>query len=337
VTIESYLDTLCLELQGRMPDSVADERLFELETHLHMAEANYQSQGLEIQEATHRAILDLGSARVVSDDLVRQHMGYGLRSKWSLIRWFAPIMFFGLSAPFLVQLVVNFFTPQSYQWVDPICGVGCWVSLVCFGLLIWRTRRWLAAPIAGWSCPLTVLAIFVLAFIGMPPGHLAARDWQELRSGAAELLKAEQPQIEAMNEWERGDPPTDEGPTAERVSTEVNIPFFPLPWIRTSYSYELKPMNGADSRQAWAIYGAAYAEDLEQYMRVFSAPARPTSDSGPYQFRMAWDYCRKIAGSMAVGVALLFAWNAVFLALARLTDGLRNEKLRNHLSSTVVR
>ena len=45
MTIDSYLDALRSSLAGRMPGSIADQRLRELETHLWMSAADHRNQG----------------------------------------------------------------------------------------------------------------------------------------------------------------------------------------------------------------------------------------------------------------------------------------------------
>lgn len=144
---ELYLVTLYAYLRKPLGEEIAGQRVAEIRSHLHLSIVDLRASGLSDDDAELDALRKLGSARMVADDLIRQHRGYGRKSAWVLallpISLFVAIDLIYIFAP---AIMLN----PSYVW-DVLRGYS-WVPIFAvFGWMVWQTRRWLVLPMVALS------------------------------------------------------------------------------------------------------------------------------------------------------------------------------------------
>jgi hypothetical protein len=151
--VEIYLSDVRKKLGKHMSEQVADIRIAELRSHLHLAIRDLAATGRSGGHAALQAIGNLGSSRVIADDLIYQHRGYRTRSAWLLAA-------FPISVLLAISVALYFVSwPLPWwPWVGQFSGV---VLFPAFAWAVWRSRRWLVGPVVIVTLVLCVLPAFL--------------------------------------------------------------------------------------------------------------------------------------------------------------------------------
>ena len=332
MSITRYLEELRIALTGRMPDSTIDSRLKEIKAHLKMSMQEHAQSSFE-REAELQAISEMGDAKVIAAQLVRQHRGYGTASARKLSGWTTLIVCLGVLCPFLVvQMTV--LNPNWASHIHPLWEVGSVIGIGAFGVQVWRTRRWLAGPVSVWMC----LNLFVVTLISLvfATFTLNSADTKQMHTAAIRGQAALEPEREAVASWRRGNPPLDRGPVPISSESQSWLPLSPFPISsQESAGALLQAMPTASAKSAWTQYGALYAQDVakrngELWSEAHSATEPATLSNG----RIALNTVVLTSQMSSVVFAELLAWNGLFLFLAKGSDRMRNRRFRRSVSAS---
>lgn len=164
--IEAYLAVLNKHLEGRVRDDLRSQRVAELRSHLHLAIHDHMAGGMDEDASIRKSLQNLGSAKVVAEDLVRQHRGFDRKSPWILLT-----MPLGLLVVFQVLTFQGplFRENNGLYWTAMI--KWSWIPLfVVFALQVWRSRRWLVTPMVLFSLGLAVIPSAIFWSLGYVHG-----------------------------------------------------------------------------------------------------------------------------------------------------------------------
>jgi len=135
--VEKYLNDLDRLLSKRINEPRCSELVAEVRAHLSLAVKDLGT-GAEQQ-----AINELGSARMVAQELIRQETGMSIKPAWKLVR--VSLLFLILALA--LDLGVLFQQPTFGTMKLTMWSQGLFiVSLVGFGIVVFKSRRWLVVP-----------------------------------------------------------------------------------------------------------------------------------------------------------------------------------------------
>lgn len=152
--IDSYLAEIDRLLKRQMPEKLRLERIAEMRGHLHLSSRDLIDGGVAAEDAEKESLRNLGAAREVAENLIRQQCGYSRRSAWMLALF--PILLTLSSQAFLFVYLPGVPWWENY-WIPIMRWAGVPVYLA-FAWQVWRTRRWLVAPLSVASVALIVFA-----------------------------------------------------------------------------------------------------------------------------------------------------------------------------------
>ena len=167
--IESWLSSLDRELRGSVADVVREARVAEMRGHLHLSIQDLVSSGLSIEDAETEALRNLGSPLAVAGDFVRQARGFSRKSIW-LLAWFPMVI------TVLPNILFLFNFPQWQLWTAIWIAIMNWSGVpvyLAFAWQVWRTRRWLAFPVA--LVPLAMMFVAVMVYKPANPAYRVGR------------------------------------------------------------------------------------------------------------------------------------------------------------------
>jgi hypothetical protein len=161
--IENYLEDLDRALGNRVPDAVRLNRVAEMRGHLHLSVRDLMANGHSEDDAIEKAVRQLGSARDVAYQFIRQHRGPSRRSAWTLSIWAFGFVLLANALGFFLRSV-----PSLYiQW-DLVRDCS-WVPMFAlFGWFVWRSRRWLVLPVSAFTLLAAVVPAIVFHFTDCP-------------------------------------------------------------------------------------------------------------------------------------------------------------------------
>lgn len=152
--LDAYLNEVQKILSRHLPEQARAEKLAELRSHLHLACKDARKQAGSDDDAAREAIRQMGSARVVAEDLIRQYKGFDTKSEWVLAE--KPLaLAVAISAGFYIY--PWFPGINAMEWRIQTMRWSGLLLLGVFGWSVWRSRRWLVRPLAIFTVAWAVL------------------------------------------------------------------------------------------------------------------------------------------------------------------------------------
>lgn len=161
-TVADYLARLQSRLLRKMPKSVADEHVLEIELHLRESIADELAQGKSEAEAELAAIRALGSDVLIAESLIWHHRGLNSCSDWR---------FAWVPAAILISYGALAWGVVDVRWHYPswISTYAIWVPalfVTTFSISCWRSRRLLLKPIAVAASVFLAVILFTYCLFG---------------------------------------------------------------------------------------------------------------------------------------------------------------------------
>jgi uncharacterized membrane protein len=245
---DEYLARLQTRLERKLPKDKAAQKTAEIRSHLLLA--------LETNPDENQALLEMGSDRLLADDLIRAETGITKRSAW---RWTAlPAALIVLTYLFIYN------TPQAGLGLAWMAGVVFVVLLGLFLSACLRSRKWLVLPLVAVIFPTTLAASLLLAY------HRGEFDREVLanryRSMKAEVARYDD-QVATARKFAAGlrssDPAYRNAPQ-ERPRMVLN-PYIPFskPHPQGTVLHPKRVYTVAEASRLWKLNGAAYVAQLE--------------------------------------------------------------------------
>jgi hypothetical protein len=155
--IDSYLSVLDRALRRQLQDDLRQSRIQEMRSHIAMSIQDLKAQGKSQDDAEQEALRNLGPAKFLAGDLIRQSRGYGHKSQWLLAM--PPLLILLMLGAFswTLSLTIPWASPEWASVLWWITKISAPLILVVFALRVWQTRRWIVTPI--------VIATLLLVFL----------------------------------------------------------------------------------------------------------------------------------------------------------------------------
>jgi hypothetical protein len=319
-----YLGQLEQQLTKRISDEFASRCFRELEGHLLAARAAYEELGENATEAERRAILDLGPVRLVARDLARQYRDTGRQDEPAL----GMALLFGLflSYGFVSFALAYGFYSFAVLSAMPSVMLCCSAAIVgAIGWRTWKTRRWLVRPLLGWisGAVIAVLAVSLFADIRRAETSRASGEQARMIRESENALLRDRAAVMA---WRQGAPPLTQGPSPVAYTQQTFLPLVPwaFSWVGSSEP-SLTAMAAKTAKRAWATHGEAFAQTLPMKEEQL---ARQKSVNFAF---VAENMVRNGGSALVFLLAIVTAWNGLFLALAAAFDRLEVTRFRRRL------
>ncbi len=265
--IDTYLEDLGQRLSPHVSPEKRDEILMELRSHLLMSRrAAIEELELSEEEADTIALRLMGFSELLAEDLVRRESGVESKPAWRL-----ALLPMGLFA--LAQIVPWVFSTRgSYElfWISDWLNYG---SLLAFVWAVWRSRRWLIAPIAV-VLTVCVAGVFLTMMLAPPAIWFGVSKGEALAGYRRQIVEATE-QIRAGELAMKGDLSavgTGDGFAAPELGTIQNsfsLPYLPFA-IRGGdsawYGRGTQPAAAA-AQEKWKAHGAGYLAQLKEQIR----------------------------------------------------------------------
>jgi len=236
--IETYLAELDRRLAIRVPEKRRSELIAELRSHLHLRAKDAGEDEAQTLEA-------LGPLALVAEDLIRSESGVDVRSPWRLAALPLGLLVLHWAIPWVLMAF-------AHRWYDVQVTLEV-VVLVAFAWAVWRSKRWLALPIAA-----MLLLVNAYGFV--------STDWQAPFWSAGEQLTMARRVLTGDIEAARANG-SDVGYLAPSVGEQriaLNLPFTFGNSVNIATWPMLAPVPSRhEAQQRWESDGAAYLAATE--------------------------------------------------------------------------
>ncbi|MEZ0324487.1 MAG: hypothetical protein ACAH95_01155 [Fimbriimonas sp.] len=298
------------------PDRSA-EIVRELQSHLWMSrQGAIEELHMLPEEADATSLRLMGSPQLLVEDLIRRESGVESKPAWKLA--IVPIVFLVISqaAPWWFSFTGDF---ERY-WIAellyyPVLLSFCWV--------VWRSRRWLIAPMAVTlvACTLAIGATMVMApvslFYGKSSREALAGYDRELKEGATAKLQAERCIRGDLGAIRQGGQFI--APELAPTSGALHLPYLPfsIPTSSEPRWYGQRQYKSLEEAQArWKLYGASYLRQIAQERQmVLDNIAAVRNDS--FLSRVKTVRFENLALNLSYHLVMLTAANAGVLGLLK--------------------
>ncbi len=282
--IETYLQELDQKLGKHVEPERRDEILRELRSHLWMSrQAAIQELHYSEEEAEKTAIGCVGSSALLAEDLVRRESGVESKAAWRLA--LLPMCIFALAQ--VAPWATVFQGLSDYYWI--ISWIS-YASLLAFVWAVWRSRRWLVAPMAAVLafCFIATSLTFILApqsfFFGVNKDTAMAGYKRQIEEATRDIKTGERAQkgdLAAVQTTAGFDAP-------RKVKNEhsFSLPFLPFAIPSGSVPWYTRSTFGtaADAEAKWKENGAGYLAQLRDQIRNDKKGQELLSRNGPLKF-----------------------------------------------------
>jgi hypothetical protein len=132
----------------------------------------------------------------------------------------------------------------------------------------------------------------------------------------------------ALAAWQQGAPPLTQGPSPIAYTQQTFLPLVPwaFSWVGSSEP-SLTAMDAKTAKRAWEKHGAAFAEAVKGREDQLARQKSNPGELAP----IARNLVQQGGSALVFLLAIVTAWNGLFLALAAAFDRLEVTRFRRRL------